>query len=86
MYHGPLAFRNERIGRLLDTVVEKCVAAIQTEDEPCANCLPESCVYLLLRFLLNQAQGGDLGDVPQTGEQSYCFLGQCRAGGSASWP
>ena len=75
MYHGPFAFRSERIGRLLDTVVEECVAVIQAKDESRANSLPQSGVYLLLSFPLYQAQCGNLGAAPETGEQSYCFLG-----------
>jgi hypothetical protein len=68
VYCCSLAFRDERIGRLLHSVVEECVDTTPPEDEFRANGLPESRFYLVLRFPLNQGQGGDLGDVPQTGE------------------
>ncbi len=70
MYRRPLAFRDERVGGLLYAVVEERVNAIQPEDEFRANSLPESRVHLPLRFPLNQGQGGDLRNVPQTGELS----------------
>ena len=41
VYRCALAFRNERIGRLLDAVVKKRVAALLTQDESCASSLPE---------------------------------------------
>ena len=54
---GPLAFGNQRIGRLLDPVVEERVAAIQAKDETGPNRLPQSLVDLLLGFAMNQGQG-----------------------------
>ena len=70
MYRRPPAFRNERVSCLPNAVVEERVDAIQPEDETHANSLSESRVDLFLRFPLNQGQGGNLGDIPQTGELS----------------
>jgi hypothetical protein len=46
---GVLTCRDERIGCLLETVVEEGVGAVRTEDEPGTNRLPERLVNLLLR-------------------------------------
>jgi hypothetical protein len=42
-----LAFGDERIGRLLNTVVEECVGALQAEDQPGADGLQERRVDLV---------------------------------------
>src|ERR1700761_5014237 len=63
-----LAFRNERIGRLLDAVVKERVAALLTQDETCARSLPQRRVHRFLCFLVYQSQGRDIGDVPEAGE------------------
>ena len=73
----PLPFRDERVGRLLDAVVEEGVGAFQAEDESRPNRLPERRVDLLLWFPVNQAQGSDLGDVPQTGESVLRLPASC---------
>jgi hypothetical protein len=59
---------------LLNTVVQKFVGALLLEDEPGADGLPEDRVYRLLRFPVNHAQGGDLGDIAQAGEIFQSFL------------
>ena len=75
MGRGALDCGNERIGRLLDAVVEERVAAVQAEDQPCTHRLPECRVDLRLSWPVNHAQGGGLCADPQTGELFQGILG-----------
>ena len=72
---GAVAVRDERIGRLLDAVVEEGVGVVQADDQPGPHGLPEGRVDLVLRGLLHQAQGGGLGAVAQTGQACQGLLG-----------
>src|SRR5258708_20449074 len=65
---------NQRISRLLDPVVQKLVGALLPEDVPGADGLPEISAYRLLRFPVNQGEGGDIGAITQTGELFQGFL------------
>ena len=47
---GTLLVGNQRIGRLLDAVVQEPVGAVLAEDEPGADGLPEGRVHRLLCF------------------------------------
>jgi hypothetical protein len=75
---GPLLFGNQRVGRLLDAVVEEFVGVLLAEDEASADGFPESRMYRGLGRPLDQGQGGDLGEVAQAGE---LFQGFLRGGG-----
>ena len=55
--------------------MQEPVGAVLAEDEPGADGLPEGRVHRLLRFPVNQGQGGDLGR--HCPRQASCF--------SASW-
>ena len=65
---GTLAFGDECIGCLLNTVVEELVGAIEADDQPRTGGLPERRVDLLFRFPVNQSQGGEFDQVPETRE------------------
>ena len=65
---GTVLVGYQRIGRLLDAVVQELVGAVLAEDEPGVDGFPERRVDRLLCCPVNQGQGGDLGDVAQAGE------------------
>ena len=68
---GPLAVGDERIRRLLDTVVEEGVGTVQAADEPGPHRLPQRRVDRLLGGPVHELQRRGLGAVPQTGEQVH---------------
>ena len=72
---GTVLVGNQRIRRLLDSVVQEFVGAVLAKDEPGVDGFPERRVHRLLGFPVNQGQGGDLGDVAQAGELFQGFLG-----------
>ena len=65
---GALAFGDERIGRLLNPVVEEGIGSLQAEDQPGADGIQQRSVDLLFGLSEDQTQGRDLGHVPETGE------------------
>ena len=65
---GTLLVGDERIGRLLDAVVQEPVGAVLAKDEPGVDGFPEGRVCLLLCCPVNQGQSGDLGAVAQAGQ------------------
>ena len=70
----PLTFGYQRIGRLLDPVVKEGVGALELQDQSRPNCLPEGGLNLFFRLSAYQAQGCQLGNVPQAGHLSQGFL------------
>ena len=67
--------RDERIGRLLDAVVDEGVRAVRAEDERRRARLPRGPRgHRLLDAAVDQCQRGDLGDVPEAGELSQRLL------------
>src|SRR3977135_3635343 len=74
MLHCALAFGDQRISRLLDTVVKEYVSGFRADDESGPDRLPEGRVGRLLGTGVKQIEGGRLGDIPQTGERSQRFL------------
>ncbi len=58
--------------------MDEPVRDVQAEDEPRADSLPEVRVQVPLRAGVDHRQEGDVGDVPQTGEQLQRLLGCCR--------
>ncbi|MFY0533374.1 hypothetical protein [Nannocystis pusilla] len=78
VHRRPLAARDERIGRLLDAIVEEFVRAGHAEDEPCLNGLREGGLRVLLRAALDQRQVGILRGVSQTRELLQRLLGRWR--------
>src|SRR5262249_28974795 len=70
-----LAFGNERISCLLNTVVDKLIGALQTYDQLQTDSLPQIRVNLLCRVSANGGKGGDLGNVSQAGKLLQCLLG-----------
>jgi hypothetical protein len=75
---GTALFWNQRIGRLLDPIEQEGVGALLPQDEACIDGLPERWVHRLLCLLVNQSQGGDVGDVPKAGELFHRLLGRDR--------
>src|SRR5260370_23634793 len=63
-----LAFGDERIGRLMNTVVEERIGVLLAEDQPCASGLGERRVDLLFQFPLNHSKYGEVHHVPETSE------------------
>ena len=72
---GTLIFRNQRIGRLLDSVVQKPAGAFMAEDEAAADSFREACAQRLLCCPVNQSQGRCVRDIAQTRELFEGFLG-----------
>ncbi len=72
---GTLLVRNQRVGRLLDPVVQKPAGTLLVEDEPGADGFPEGSVHRFLCCPVNQGQGGGRGDIAQAGELFQGFLG-----------
>src|SRR6266436_5596443 len=63
-----LAFWDERIGRLMNTVVEERVGVLLAEDQPCASGLGERRVDLLFHFPVNQSKGSEFDHALETSE------------------
>ncbi len=55
--------------------MQELVGASSPKDEPGVDGFPERGVDRLLRFPVDQGQGGDLGDIAQAGELFQGFLG-----------
>ena len=68
VYFRALAFGDERIGRLLNSVVEESIRSLQTKNQPGADGFQKRSVDLPLRIARNHTQWRDLGYVPETGE------------------
>src|SRR6266481_3880290 len=56
MRHSTFAFGDERISRLLDTVVEECVGAVRAGDEAGPDGFPERRVHCFLEPPVNQGE------------------------------
>src|SRR6202047_4832371 len=67
--------RYERIGGLLDTVVDELVRALQVLDQLQTNGVPEIRTDVLVRFPENDRKHRDLGDVAEAGELLQSRLG-----------
>ncbi len=76
MLSGPLAFGNERIGRLLHAVVQEPIGPCLPEHQPCPYGLQERSIRHGLARAIDHAQGGDRRAVAQAGELSQCRLGR----------
>ncbi len=72
---GTLLIRNQRVGRLLDPVVQKSAGTLLVEDDPGADGFPEGSVHRFLCCPVNQGHGGGRGDIAQAGELFQGFLG-----------
>ena len=72
---GARPFRYQRIGGLLDTVVDELVGALQVLDQLQAKGLPEIRTDVLVRFPENDRKHRDLGDVAEAGELLQRRLG-----------
>src|SRR5450631_12909 len=78
MRHGPLVLDDERIGRLLDAIVEECVRAARTKDEADPNSFPQRCVCRFVARLVNQRKRLRLGSIPQAGQLAENLLSRWR--------
>src|SRR6202040_303289 len=74
MRHCTLAFGDERISRLLDSVVDEYVCVLRAEDEAGPDRLPEGRVRRLLGTSVKQIERSRLSDIPQAGERSQSVL------------
>src|SRR5260370_10663200 len=72
---GAQRLRYERIGGLLDTVVDELVRALQVLDQLQTNGVPESRTDVLVRFPENDRKHRDLGDAAEAGELLQRRLG-----------
>ena len=75
----PFVFGDQRIGGLLDAIVEKGVAAVLAQDETRPNGFPKRRVDLLLGFPEHPGQGCDRAAVAEACEllqRGLCDLGQ----------
>ena len=72
---GAQPFRYQRIGGLLDTVVDELVRALQVLDQLQTNGVPEIRTDVLVRFPENDRKHRDLGDVAEAGELLQRRLG-----------
>jgi len=72
---GTALFRDQRIGRLLDPIVQECVGIVVLVHESRAHRLQERRVHRLLGVLVNQRQRTDIGDGAKAGELFHRFLG-----------
>ena len=73
---GPLAFGDQGISRLLDTVVQEAVGLLPPEHQPGSHGLPERCVERRLTPALDQAQGRGRRAVAQAGKLPQRQLGR----------
>ena len=78
---GAQSVRYERIGGLLNTVVDELVRAVLTFDQLQANGPPEIRTDLIVRFPENDRKHRDLGDVAEAGELLQRGLGLDRQAG-----
>src|SRR5258706_4390204 len=78
MRHGPLVLDDERIGRLLDAIVEECVRAARTKDEAGPNSFPQRCVCRLVARLVSQRKRLQLGSIPQASQLAENLLSRWR--------
>ena len=72
---GTVLIGNQRIGRLLDPVVQKFVAVVLAKDEPSLNGGPKRPVDSLFCLPMNQGQDGDRHHIAQAGKLFQDFLG-----------
>src|ERR1700675_606037 len=72
---GAQPFRYERIGGLLDTVVDELVRTVQVLDQLQTNGIPEIRMDVLVRFPENDRKHRDFGDVAEAGELLQRGLG-----------
>ena len=63
-----LALGDERVGRLLNPVVEEGIRTLHAQDQPGADGFEKRSVDLLSRLSEDHTQCRDLGHVPETGE------------------
>ena len=75
MRHGALAFVDERISRLLDTVVDERVGPVRADDQSSADGVPQRGVHRFLALPMDQRERGRFGNVPETGQLSQRLLG-----------
>ena len=75
-----MLFWDQRISRLLDSVVKKSEGALLMQDEPGVDGFPEGRVHRLLCCPVNQGKRRGRGDIAQAGE---LFQGFLRGGGKA---
>ena len=78
MRHGPLVLDDERIGRLLDAIVEECIRAARTKDEAGPNSFPQRYVCRFVVRLVNQCKRLRLGSMPQAGQLAENLLSRRR--------
>src|SRR6266550_5627193 len=78
MRPGPLVLDDERIGSLLDAIVEECVRAARTKDEAGPNSFPQRCVCRFVARLVNQRKRLRLGSIPQAGQLAENLLSRWR--------
>ena len=65
---------NERIGRLLDTVMLERIGVLRAQHEPGSNSFPEVFVKLFLRCLTNRSKQGERSTGADAGELAKCRL------------
>ena len=71
---GAAILGDQRIRRLLDPIVQESVGVLVSEHESGVDRFQQRGVERLLRFPVNQRQGGDLDDIAQAGELFQGFL------------
>ena len=76
MRRGPFAFGNQRVGGLLDTVVQEAVGPLPPEHQPGPHRRPEHRVERRLAPALDHAQDGDRRAVAQAGQLPQRHLGR----------
>src|ERR1700724_3164700 len=81
---GAQPFRYERVGGLLDTVVDELVRTLQVLNQLQTNGVPEIRMDVLVRFPENDRKYRDLGDVAEAGELLQRRLGLDRQAGQLS--
>ncbi len=83
---GTLTFRDQRIGRLLNPIVEEGIRSLHAKDQPGADGFQKRSVNPLFGLSEDHTQGRDLGHVPETGELLESGLRMVSAIAGASPP
>src|ERR1700747_2204906 len=74
MGFGAQSFRDQGVGCLSDTVVDKTIGALVTHNISKPERLPQGQVDLLIRSPMSGTKRGDLGTVSKTGQLLQCLL------------
>src|SRR5580698_6148343 len=74
MSFGARVLGNERIGRLLDTVMLERIGVLRAQHEPGSDSFPEAFVKLFLRGLANRSKQGERSTGADAGKLAKCRL------------